>query len=732
MGRDYVRKVSLFVVVCLLVSLMGGCQKPASQRQDTEIKTGNITLAAEFGPYQEILAEVNPQVAPYKVAAGLQNVENRQRFQFSADVEQKLTQNGFAVLPQTNSEFFMLYEMNRYDGIPNLVTTDSMLHNFHLFFEYLLKSTEENQLHSELKKLSQGMLKFSEEQYQALYDTSWENAAKRNLAFFAVGNRLLDKNYPLPQAVQKEAAAELKLIQDHQGPDLSPVMAIGSTPDILESLKEDYTQYIPRGHYTRSEELQNYFQTMMWYGRMTFRLKNADETRSALLMTLALQSGENLSSWENIYTITAFFAGESDDPGCEQFSRLFQEVYGPETTLKELTGNESKWNTFWEQAALLKGPAINSIPIFDPSLQPDREEEVKGFRFMGQRYTVDADIFQRLIYREVGENPQGEKRMLPKSLDIPAALGSPEAISILQQSGEFSYSNYPENMNRLQQHIASLADNEWRQNLYWNWMNTLRPLTRQVPEGYPSFMLNQAWARKELNTFIGSWTELKHDAILYAKQVYAEMGGGMDEEIDDRGYVEPNHTLYARLASLTAMTRQGLASRNLLNERDAESLQRMEQLAVSLKQIAEKELQNQALSAEDYELIRTYGGQLEHFWLEALRDQGEKGRSQLLTDNPAMLVADVATAPPDLVLEEGTGFVQSIFAVVPLEGKLRIVKGGVYSTYEFTWPAADRLTDEKWREMLYNRQTPPAPDWTNAFMVPSGEARNIMPWESQP
>ena len=36
------------------------------------------------------------------------------------------------------------------------------------------------------------------------------------------------------------------------------------------------------------------------------------------------------------------------------------------------------------------------------------------------------------------------------------------------------------------------------QNLYWNWMHTLRPLTRQVPDGYPTFMLNQAWAHKEL------------------------------------------------------------------------------------------------------------------------------------------------------------------------------------------------------------------------------------------
>ena len=52
-------------------------------------------------------------------------------------------------------------------------------------------------------------------------------------------------------------------------------------------------------------------------------------------------------------------------------------------------------------------------------------------------------------------------------------------------------------------------------------------------------MRSEQWARKNLSTFLGSYTELKHDSVLYAKQVMAEMGGaGMDEKPDDRGYVE--------------------------------------------------------------------------------------------------------------------------------------------------------------------------------------------------
>ena len=93
---------------------------------------------------------------------------------------------------------------------------------------------------------------------------------------------------------------------------------------------------------------------------------------------------------------------------------------------------------------------------------------------MGQRYTIDADIFQRLVYREVEENPAGERRLLPNGLDIPAAMGSEEAYRILEAEGETQYKNYPQNMQRIKEHIAGLDASLWHHNLYWSWMKTLK------------------------------------------------------------------------------------------------------------------------------------------------------------------------------------------------------------------------------------------------------------------
>lgn len=708
--------------ICLvfLFTAVAGCGGGSGQLGKGSFKdkvVPPLDLALEFAAYQEEPVNFTPAVKPYKVEPGLGNITNREMFSFSPEAERLLVENGFVVVPSQHfREYFWLYEINRYQPVPSLITTDSMLHNYHLFFSHLLRVTEKEKLAPELKELTAAMLSESERQYTALKGSSWENAAQRNLGFFAVAGRLLDPKIPVPKPVQKVVAEELKLIESRAAIQDSPLMNMGQDLKSPEALQEDYTQYIPRGHYDQDELLQAYFKAMMWYGHMTFRLKSEDETKSAVLMTLALAEGENGRRWDKIYQPTCFFVGRSDDLSSLQYRELLDKIYGAELGLTEVTSGGEKWEAFREAAAKLEPPAINSVPIFEEEIQPDREREIKGLRFMGQRFTLDASIFQRLVYREVKENSRDERRMLPKALDIPAALGSEEAYALLAAKGETDYAGYAENMSKLREFVAGLEQKTWVQNLYWGWLYTLDSLLGEKREGFPSFMRNQAWVRKDLNTFLASWTELKHDTILYAKQVYAEMGGG-GEEVDDRGYVEPNPYFYARLAALVKMTREGLASRDLLSDKDGESLARLEQLALSLKTISEKELSNIPLSEDEYDLIRSYGGQLEHLWLEALRDTGVDHPSATI-ENPAALVADVATDPNGQVLEEATGHIFEIYAVVPVDGSLRIARGGVYSHYEFPWPLEDRLTDKKWHGMLDSGQAPPLARWTETFIAP--------------
>jgi len=733
------RKILIVLGSLVLLIIVGGIylieqkfsQKFLKKSEENVYQPGKI-LAPQFATYKELPVNISPKVSNYSISQDLGNVTNANDFFFSDNAKNLLIKNAFVVTPAYHDEFFPLYETNRYSYTPSFITVDSALHNYHLFFDFLLRQLEEQKLAAELRDLNGKMLSESLNQYEALKGSEWENAAKRNVGFFAVGGKLLDPSVSIPPIVAEEVNQELALIDGHQGIEKSPVMNIGSKPQ--EALKEDYSQYVPRGHYDKTDLLKAYFKSMMWYGRLTFRIKNEDEVKSAILITLALEKDDNHRSWERIYEPLSFLIGKSDDINYYHFHDLLEKAYGPNVKTAALLTDKDKFASFLRATETLVPPQINSLPIFQSSIQANREEEIKGFRFMGQRFTIDASILQRLVYREVGDKSKSCQafkpeetgclsgaRCLPKGLDIPAALGSKEAENILREMGEDQYACYRENMSKMQTYLSNLSPEHWTQNLYWGWLYQLLPLLETKKDGYPPFMRNVAWLRKSLNTFLGSWTELKHDTILYAKQVYAELGGGPPQEKDDRGYVEPNPYVYARLAALTRMTIEGLEARGLLTESMKDNLAKLEQLAIYLKTIAEKELDNEALSDEEYEFIRSYGGQLEHFWLEVNKDEPafKEARSQrdYLNDNPAAIIADVATDPNGWVLEEGTGRIFEIYVVVPIDGKLRITKGGVYSYYEFAWPMTNRLTDGEWRELLSSGQPPALPSWADAFVA---------------
>lgn len=689
-----------------------------------------VVLSSQFSNYEEVPVNINPQVPAYTVDKDLKNVTNADKFQLSDGAKNLLVQNAFAVVPSDWQEFYSLYEKNRYSYIPNFITTDSVLHSYHLMFDDMLKKLEENKLSGELKSLNAAMLADSLKQYESLKGTEWENAARRNVGFFTVGSKLLDSNVQTPDIVRTEVDQEMALIDAHEKIEISPVMNIGLSREdleklMLDSIKEDYSQYVPRGHYTKSDTLKAYFKSMMWYGRLTFRFKSEDEARSALLISSALGSNSgSQESWDKIYEPINFFVGKSDDVTYYQMRDVIKKVYGDNISLENLIKDKNNLSAFIDEANKLEAPQINSMPIFNAKIQPDREKEIKGFRFMGQRFTIDASIFQRLIVREVGKKtdqcsaaPFAFGRALPKGMDIPSAMGSQEAYNILQSQGETDYACYKENMSKMKTYISGLDQNIWTQNLYWGWLYSLKPLTEENKAGYPSFMTNSAWQRKSLSTYLGSWTELKRDTILYAKQAYAEMGGGSDEnEPDYRGYVEPEPYVYARLASLAKMTQTGLDKRGLIDDDRKESLNNFYEMAVTLKAISEKELNGVALTDEENSFIKSYGGNLEHIWYDVFSTDG---KPELDENTNAPVVADVATDPGEgKVLEEGTGYISEIFAVVPIDGKLRIAKGGVYSYYEFTQPMSDRLTDEAWKATLKDAGKAPAlPDWTSSFVA---------------
>ncbi|MDE6750021.1 MAG: DUF3160 domain-containing protein [Lachnospiraceae bacterium] len=653
--------------------------------------------------------DVTPCVAEYSIESDLSNITNLEQFYIPDERAEKLAKNGFVVYGSAGFEFYEEYEQNRYDNIPNFVTVDSLMHTYHLYFSYLLKNIEREYLSESLTQLSMRMLEDSMAQYELLKGSEWEGPALRNVAFFTIGAKLLDDSVTSADYVDAVVISEINKINEAAGIDIS----------MITDNYEDYSQYKPRGYYEGDEKLEKYFKAMMWYGRIHFAQENADMDRSALLITKALADDwEAYGLWESIYAITSFFAGASDDLGAYEYASAINEAYGDSLTVDALIGNSEAFNNFHNLTANLPAPQINSIPIED-----GEDNVIPGFRFMGQRFTIDGAIMQKLIYSDVEANSFGENRMLPDVLDVPAALGSDTAFNILAESGATDYEGYIENMAKLRTAFSQENDTLWSASLYANWLNTLLPLLTPKGEGYPMFMQNEEWAKKDLECFAGSFSELKHDTILYSKQVIAEMGGGY-EEYDDRGYVEPEPLVYARFAALTDLTSQGLKEYGMLSESDEENLSRLSQIADQLLTISNKELVDEVLTDDEYDFIRYYGGYIEHFWYEAAKDSSDD-EYIAPKEFPAAIVADIATNPDrGTVLEVATGDPSFILVVVKVDGKLKLARGNVYSFYQFEWP--DRLTDSEWHYMLgikadetgeYNYDPLPIqkPYWTDSY-----------------
>lgn len=704
-GRTILTAAACFVLVAaaglIAYSQLRGGQ-PGSADSDEPSQTGtqqNATQAEGF-PTDSLVrlqlldfsaaeeyTPVTPSVEPYSVSEGLSNVTNLNQFYLSDEQLQLLEQNLFVVSSAYYNEFFELYESNRYAQVPNYVTVDSLMHTYHLYFSQLLNRTEKNYLADELLTLSKAMLESSMAQYEQLAGTQWEEAARRNTAYFAVAASLQDPAQEVPSYTAELVRQEQELIYAAEGISLSPL-----AEDLM-----DYSQFKPRGYYEGDEVLEAYFRAMMWYGQVNFAQDNDSLTRSALLMTLAM-ARTDIETWEKIYTVTSFFAGASDDLGYYEYAPAIAEAYGGYPTVEALKNDESAYARFTALAEEMAPPAINSVPVY-ASEEGDLGEMNKGFRFMGQRFTIDAAVMQQLVYRAVEENSEGEYRLLPDTLDVPAALGSDLALQLLKEQGETDYSGYSENMAGLRNILENAPESAWSSSLYSSWLYTLQPLLAVKGEGYPSYMTSAEWGKKDLETFAGSFTELKHDTVLYAKQVMAEMGGDPVEEVDDRGYVEPEPEVYRRFMLLAQQTAEGLERFGLIDSGDVENLGRLEELARRLLTISNKELQSETLTDEEYDLIREYGGTLEHFWIEAVEDRTD---AEYLDPReiPASLVTDIATDPNGRVLQVGTGEPAKILVIVPVNGQLRLVSGMVYNFYQFEQPISERLTDTEWRQMI--------------------------------
>jgi hypothetical protein len=432
---------------------------------------------------------------------------------------------------------------------------------------------------------------------------------------------------------------------------------------------------------------------------------------AALASRVLVQDPDLLDAWTLLYEPTAFLVGMADDYSPVEMARVLDDAasgWRDDPTLVD------------EAAALAAGAALLELrPVgIDP--------EGASVRIMGVRFVVDSYIYDQLRYPSVGDPPFGRRYATP--LDLVASFGSDLAYQIMDGEGTLDdpdtgehWTNYDFQLGVMTDVLAARDTDDWAATVYDAWLYALEPVWQPLGDAFPDFMRSAEWEIKDLQTGLGSYTELKHDTILYAKQSFAAQG---DFEPPDypppRHWVEPNPVAFERMAAVVRLLEDGLTDRGLLpgDSDNAELIDALSSFLERLGGLAADELAGRPISQADNDRLEFIGATMEALWIRSsdIPDGVGEFPDQ---DTNAALIADIMRTSTAF-LEIGTGHVDTVFVLVPADdGRFQIAQGAVYSYYEF-WRQADegRLTDEEWWELL-DTNPPERPAW-QASILPGG------------
>ena len=473
--------------------------------------------------------------------------------------------NGFVVSGRMGTysfpdSFYKLFT----DDLPVFFSCDAALHAWHRSYMGMLEELEESYLSPRLQAVLQGMA----QQVTPATGTALENGMLDADFFVAVARSLVTGTNTYGSLGQTARVSTILTAISNLQP--AYVTLFGS------DRKVDFSQFQVRGHYETSTRLQKYFRAMMWCGMIDFRFTGATNDNSlrelsgTVAMHLLLKNSGQFANWQNIENVLQLFVGVPDSLTFAQLSDLMTaaNIQSP-ASLPTLASLQSL------QASIMSGQlGVQNIQS-GYFWSPRSREQIKlprSFCVLGQRFAFDAwtmnqCVFDRIIWDENGLPEEQDKvmRRVPSALDIAfSVLGNnhtvPElAASIANTNGHPWRDGYPyqHNLAAVRRVIDAQTPAAWTNNIYHYWLACLRELSAPTtsPE-YPDALRTYDWAMKTLNTQLASWTELRHDTVLYVKQPYT---GNILCSYPD-GFIEPRVAFWERMRDMALGTKALLST----------------------------------------------------------------------------------------------------------------------------------------------------------------------------
>ena len=674
------------------------------------VKDDYITLTDEQNAFIEKLKEREAELQKHNfdVPEGLRvkmpNLINpHQLVEFDAQLQKKLAQNGFAIVPADHQQLFHVYEKNDYSNMPNFVTTDLYLQLFHLYIDCMLRDVEEHKLFSLLEQFCQE----TQQTVNSLVLIGDDTTKPKDwlVTYFTVANALLKGEEPTDNADAQQEYRQVMASKDAQSAYLGYTDA-----------EFAYSLFRPRGHYTRNDTLQRYFRTMMWLQAVPFQTDKPVDMERAVILAQAIGANDRLSKLYNDLTQPMdWLMGKPDDVSIMQVWEIIKKsMFSDQSEQSDVTdgSDHSIFQTVTDQ--------VNALAERQTRLRPKFQRTNRNkVRLMPQRYQPDAEVLQEMVDYE----SEKTLRPVPEGLDVMAAMGVSAAEQLLKEEGQ-QWKGFEPMLKKMKARMDSI---DWNENVSTRSLSALKTVN-ETSEQAPYFMLTPEWDRTSLNSALSSWAELKHDAILYAKQpMGAECGGGGPPEPVVMGFVEPNVDFWQKAIDLLNATQQVLERYDLTTEKNKIATNALREQAEFLLRLSNKELKGETLTDTEYDNLKCIGATFENISLDLIREPNQylMGWDDVQgPDRNTALVADVYTAnadnnPEKSILYAAVGQADEIYVIVEIDGYLYLMRGAVLSYREFTRPIhQQRLNDEEWQHYLKEHPREGVPQWMEPVTVP--------------
>ena len=703
---------------------------------NADLSSGELMTTHRAGIFRNTIG------APFRTAQFGDSVQAK--YTLTPHEAQLIERHGFMVTERLSFDSFGSAFLDVYTkDLPVFVSTDAILHALHMSYGRILRDTETLILSPRLDALLSELHEAVPDLADRYTGLAGMELSIRDLDVYLTVSRTLLAGAPIAPIFSENGSAVQDLLEFIEAEE-------GFIPYSLfaESCRYiDFSQFTPRGHYTLSEELTRYFQTMMWIGRTEIYLNapatdectptESDVQRQTILAMLvleAVEAGEGASLLAEIDSFIQLFVGEPDNVTPSHLQEL-RRLTGVESAADLLdverfrTFQQTLLDQSWSMQRIQSQILVNNTP-----LQPDRIQPASAFLLLGQRFVIDSYVTGSVVYDKIDHQGTAVLRMLPEPLDVLFALGNDAAAQLLEP--ELDEFHYAPNLAALRYLVDSYEDDFWQNSLYNGWLNAIRTLNPPAEPDrtiLPAFMQTAAWWQEKMNTQLAAWAQLRHDNLLYAKQSYTGVPGCEYPF----SYVEPIPAFYEAVSTFARTASERFGAVQVEDTFNLDQIQdyfdRLAGVNDTLAVIAEKELMGVPFDeGERHFLQRMIYRQSKvcyvglDGWYARLFYGNEEGAQE-----PDQVVADIHTAPADesgnrvgWVLHVGTGPINMAVVTVEVPGEGPVAfSGPVMSYYEHLSTGFERLTDEVW-ETAYAAAPSYRPDFVNLYLAgQNGQSR---------